>query len=411
MTTLPDRRRVVTVARAQAVPLVLLAAGAVVAAVGLIKAPERTWPNLLIDGFYFLSLGVSGAFFVATQRLTSARWSAGLRRVPEALMLTLPVAAALMVVIYLGRHQLYPWADPAALAHEPAIAGKVTYLKPGFVTVRMIAVIAIWMVFAFRFRKASLAQDRSPDQALFYHARLNRHAAIFTPVFAITFSLAAYDWIISLEPEWFSTMFAVYVFAGTFVQGIAAVTLTTLLLRRRGLLGKEAGAEQLHDLGKMLFAFSTFWAYIWVCQYLLIWYGNIPEEATYYVARTSGAWLPLFLINLLVNWIIPFLALLSARAKRTPRILMSISILFLVGHWLDMYILVAPSKWTAPHFGVPEVLVAAGFAALIYLATARSLARAPMVPMNDPVLLADRLPAEPVAAHAHAQGKLQGGDR
>lgn len=380
-----------TLLRALAALVALGAAGAVF---GLVTAPERTWPNLLVDSFYALSIGVSALFFFATQRLTSARWSVALRRVPEAFMLTLPVAAVLMVVVYLGRGSLYPWA--AGLPHEGGYAGKTIYLEPTFTTVRMAVVLVVWIAFALAVRRVSLAQDGGADRALDRprrslegHGRLNRLGGAFAPVFAFTFTMAAYDWIISLEPDWFSTMFAVYVFAGTFVQGIAAITLAVVLLHRRGLFGDRVGGPQFHDLGKMMFAFSTFWAYIWVCQYLLIWYGNIPEEVTYYIRRTSGAWLPVFLAGLIINWIIPFLVLLPVRAKHNPRVLAGVSALLLFGHWLDLYIMVMPSKWAAPAVGPIEVSLAVGAAALVALVFVAVLGRAPLVPTNDPVLASD----------------------
>jgi hypothetical protein len=373
-------------------PAGLLVVGVATVVYGLAADPARTWPNLLVGSFYVLSLAVSAIFFFATQRLTSARWSVALRRVPEAYMALMPVAALLMVLLSFGFESLYPWADPAGLPHHASTGGKPTYLAPGFVLARMGVILVVWIAFALRVRSVSLAQDTSARAAGVYHQRLNRLAGVFAPVFAFTFTAASYDWIISLEPEWFSTMFAVYVFAGTFVQGIAAVTLTTVVLMRRGLLGNEVGEKQLHDLGKMLFAFSTFWAYIWVCQYLLIWYGNIPEEATYYLRRTNGPWLPVFLINLFINWILPFCALLAVRAKKNQRLLAAVSALFLVGHWLDLTVMVIPSKWGAPQLGFIELGTAVGCAGLIYLVVVRALSRAPLVPVNDLVLAAERAP-------------------
>lgn len=372
-------------------PAGLVVIGVAAAVYGLAAEPARTWHTLLVDFFYVLSLGVSAIFFFSTQRLTSARWSVALRRVPEAYMALLPAAAGLMVLLSFGFEALYPWADPHGLTHHAATGGKPTYLAPGFVAARMGIVLVLWIAFAARIRSVSLAQDASAIGAGLGHTRLNRLGGLFAPLFALTFTIAAYDWIISLEPEWFSTMFSVYVFAGAFVQGIAAITLLTVLLMRRGLL-REAGQKQLHDLGKMLFAFTTFWAYIWVCQYLLIWYGNIPEESIYYLRRTNGSWLPLFLLNLVVNWIVPFCALLSVRAKTNPRLLLGVSGLLLIGHWLDLYIMVVPSKWEAPQIGLIEIGTAAGCAGLIYLVVLRALTRAPLVPVNDLVLAAERAP-------------------
>jgi hypothetical protein len=374
------------------VPIALIAIGAIAFVLGLILDAERAWLNLLVDAFYVMSLGVSAILFIATQRLSSARWSAPIRRIPEAFMLVLPAAAVLMIVLWFGFPSLYPWTDPHALHHAaaPFTPGKVTYLTPAFVYARMAAVLILWTLFALAVRRTSLAADADRDAGVRGHRRLNRQAAVFAPLFALTITTAAYDWLISLEPAWFSTMFAVYVFAGCFVQGIAAIGLATVRLRRRGAFGQGSpvGIEPVHTLGTMVLAFCTFWAYIWVCQYLLIWYGNIPEEVTYYLRRTSGAWLPVFLASFVINWIIPFFALLSRGAKRSLRTMTAVCALVLFGRWLDLYILVMPSHWTAPRFGPLEVAMAAGCAGLIYLIAVRALSRAPLVPTHDPVVAA-----------------------
>jgi hypothetical protein len=380
------------------VPLALIAVGAAALVIGLIVDPGRAWLNLLVNAFYVMSLGVAAIFFFATQRLSSARWSAPIRRIAEAFMMVLPAAAVLMVVLWFGSSSLYPWTDPHALHHAPTpfTPGKVTYLTPAFVWARMAAVLILWTLFALRIRKVSLAADADRDAGLRAHQRFNRQAAVFAPVFALTISIASYDWLISLEPAWFSTMFAVYVFAGCFVQGIAAIGLATVRLKARGAFGPSSpvGGEPVHTLGTMVLAFCTFWAYIWVCQYLLIWYGNIPEEVTYYLRRTSDAWLPVFLISFVINWIIPFFALLSRSAKRSLRMMTAICALVLFGRWLDLYILVMPSHWTAPRFGPLEIAMAAGCAGLIYLIVVRALSRAPLVPIHDPIVAARRVHAE-----------------
>jgi|SRR5437867_5507873 len=182
-------------------------------------------------------------------------------------------------------------------------------------------------------------------------------------------------------------MFAVYMFAGTFVQGIAAITLAAVLLHERGLFRDWITENQFHDLGKMLFAFSTFWAYIWVCQYLLIWYGNIPEEVTHYISRTNGSWLALYTVNFLINWILPFSVLLSAGAKRRTKVLKFVTVALLLGHWLDLYQLIMPAFHpAAPSLNVVDLFITAGYGALFYLMFIRSLAKAPLVPVNDPIL-------------------------
>jgi len=381
--------------RVRGTAAVVLALGICTAIYGVLAEPQRFWPNLLVNGFYAASLGASCIFFLAAQRATGARWSASLRRIPEAFMPLVTVAAVLILVLFFGRQILYPWSRQGAVAGEPAIAGWARYLQPPWVFTRMVFVFAAWMFFAWLFRKISLQQDRHPELALVLHQKLTRYAVMFVPVFAVTLTVGAFDWLISTDPRWFSTMYAVYVFAGTFVQGIAAVTLAIVILKERGPLRDSVSDHQLHDLGKMLFAFSTFWAYIWVCQYLLIWYGNIPEEVTHYAARTNGPWLFLFALNLMANWVAPFLVLLSVRAKCTTRILKAIAILLLVGHWLDLYLLVTPSVWSAPKFGPLEMTIAAGYLALIFLVFTRSLSQAPVAPVHDPILAYE---------HVHAAG-------
>ncbi|HEY2902570.1 MAG TPA: hypothetical protein VGL59_18440 [Polyangia bacterium] len=376
--------------RARLLAGLLVGFGVGVAAHGLIFQPAEAWPNLLLAGFYFLSLAVSGLFFLAGQRVSGARWSAGLRRVPEAVMLLLPWAAIGMLALYFGRHTLFAWTHEGAFAGDPPIAGRGRYLTETGVFGRAIFTFVVWTLAAWRLRRISLAQDGDPGGNLFHHARLNRTAALFVVLFAPTFTCTAYDWILSLEPRWFSTMFAVYLFAGTFVQGIAAVTLIVAVLYRRGLLRAHIGPEQLHDLGKMLFAFSIFWAYIWVSQYLLIWYGNLPDEVPYYIKRTQGVWLPLFAVNFFVNWVGPFVVLLPASAKRNPRVLAAVSIVLLAGHWLDLYVMIMPTQPVAPLPGLYAAAIGAGTLALAFLLIVRNLGRAPLSPSNDPVLVAER---------------------
>jgi len=180
--------------------LLLLAVGVVTAIYGVIVVPQRAWPNLLLNGFYITSAGVSAMFFLATQRATGARWSASLRRVPEAFLTILPIAAVLMLALFFGRHVLYSWSNPGAMAAEPAIAGKLRYLQPSWVFTRMVVVLVTWMVFARLFRRASLHQDAHPELGLVLHEKMTRYAVAFIPVFALTLTLAAYDWLISMDP-------------------------------------------------------------------------------------------------------------------------------------------------------------------------------------------------------------------
>jgi hypothetical protein len=300
------------------------------------------------------------------------------------MMAGLPVVALLVLGLFFGRHALYPWANPGALEHDPLPPGKAFYLSTPMVFARMVAVLAAWVLLARALRRASLRQDQDPT--LDQHRRLIRYSAAFVVVFAVSFSVASVDWLMSLDPHWYSTIYAVYLFAGLLLSGLAVLTLIVLVLRRMGPLAGVVNEEHLHDLGKLLFAFSTFWAYIWVSQYLLIWYGNLPEEVTHYLRRTRGPWSTLFFLNLIVNWAIPFLVLMPRAAKRHAGVLAGVCVLLLLGHWLDLYLLVMPERLGAPNLGVLEVLVALGYAGLFFVLTSRALAEAPLLPRHDPYL-------------------------
>ena len=222
--------RVVLQDEARAVALVLMGLGVSTVVAGLAWAPDRTWPNLLLSNLYLLTLALAGALVICIQFLSGAGWAVVLRRVAEAMMSCLPVVAVMMMTVFFGRQALYPWANPDA--HEALAAGKAEYLSTPFVFTRMVLVLALWVLLARAIRKTSLLQDR--DQDLRHHHRLVRLSAMFAVVFALTFALASVDWVMSLDPHWYSTIFAVYLFAGLLLSGFAAVTLIVVLLRALG---------------------------------------------------------------------------------------------------------------------------------------------------------------------------------
>ena len=182
-------------------------------------------------------------------------------------------------------------------------------------------------------------------------------------------------------PGWTSTIFAVYWFAGVLAGGTAAIVLASILLAERGYLAGVLDEDRLHDYGKLLFAFTTFWAYIWLSQYLLIWYGNVPEETTYYVSRTSDRWIALFLLNLALNWVVPFVVLIRRDAKRSAAVLKWIAIVVLAGRWLDLYVTVMPEMIPSPSVRPLDVVILCGYGAALFLIAARALADAPLVPI------------------------------
>lgn len=323
--------------------------------------PATGFHALLAASLFVLTLSLGGAVFVAVQGVSGARWWAPVRPVASALAGTLFVpSVAVAATVFLGLRSLYPWARPEVVAASHLLHGKAAWLNPPLFLARVLTVLIVWLAVTGFLRERAASGRPGPA------------SAFFLVVLAPTLSVASWDLAMSLEPEWFSTMYAVYVFAGTFLGGIAAVALLASALDARGLLPGGLGEKTRHDLGKLLFGFATFWAYIWFCQYLLIWYSNIPEETTHYVARLSRGWTALFWLNPVLSFAVPFAALLPVAAKRSRSVLVPVCLVVLAGRFLDAFLLVAPAAGPAPAF--PALALAA--AATLALATAAAFLRA-----------------------------------
>jgi len=338
-----------------------LGGGTAVALAGLLLQPAEGWAGILTAALFGITLALGGALFVAIQAAVGARWWLPLHSVASTLARTLPAPCfALALCLLFGLQELYPWARPGAMEASHLLQQKQAWLNVPWFLARAVVVLVLWfgLIGALHQRLAAFSRLPSAETG----RRLGRFAVGFLIIYAITSSVASWDWAMSLEPEWFSTMYSVYVFAGTFLGGIAAVTLLALALDRAGLLTVRLKPATLHDLGKLLFAFSTFWAYIWFCQYLLIWYSNLPEETGHYATRLAGGWSTLFYLNPMLNWVVPFVILLSAGAKRHPQTLAQVATIVLLGRWLDTYLLVAPAAGSAPDF--PLAALAASAAVL-----------------------------------------------
>jgi hypothetical protein len=361
---------------------ILALGGAATALAGLALAPGRNWISLLIAGFILTGFGLAGVVFVATQYACGASWSAAFRRVPEAMSMILPLGLGLLAAVFLFHPSVYPWTTHAS---HPGL--QQFWLRRPFFLVRAAVYMAVWLGFAAAIVRTSRRQDADGSVS---HTQCNVHLSIiFLIAFAVTFWLASFDWVMSLEPNWASTIFGIYNFAGMFSSGLALLILLVLGMRASGPLRDFVNEEHLHDLGKLLFAFSTFWMYIWFSQYMLIWYADISDETTYYVARLHNAWAPLFLVNMILNWAAPFAALLPRGTKRSPRTLGRVAAVVLAGRVLDVYLMIAPPLQGAyPLIGIWEVGVLAGAAGVLGLAFDRGIRGAAPVPLNDPHLAA-----------------------
>jgi hypothetical protein len=366
---------------------VVLAGMAVVGAAGTAGAflyadRDRCWTNFLVWFLFLLTVGLGSLFTVALNRLVGARWSVPLRRAPERIASLVVLAAPLALLALLSLHVLYPWTLPEA-AHNPVLVAKSAWLNVPFFVARVIVCVTLWLVFFALLVRGSMKQDRTRDPA--YSVRAKRLAPIFIAVFALTLTVVSFDWISSMEPEWYSDMFGVYLFVGTFLAGLAASTLAVLHLRAAGRL-PGIRADHLYNLGGLMFAFTVFWAYIGFAQYMLIWYADMPEEVVWYQRRIDGSWLGVALGLALAHFLVPFFLLLARSSKSHPRTLGIVSLVVLGAHWLDLYWMVFPVLGKPPVFGWPELSFALLFFSVGLAWVRRSMGWGADLPVGDPLL-------------------------
>ncbi len=360
-----------------------MAAAAVLAAVG--PGWGRLLDTYLVSFCFYLTLSLGALFFVLLQHVTRAGWSVVVRRVAEAFAANLDVLALLAIPVVLGMHHLYHWSHAEVIAADPMLARKASYLNPTFFTIRLAIYFAVWIYLGRFFFSRSVAQDSSGDPGL--SISMERFSGPAMVLFAFTVNFAGFDLLMSLDPHWFSTIFGVYFYAGAVVAIMAALPIAMVWLQGRGRLEHAVSPEHYHDLGKLLFAFIVFWAYIAFSQYMLIWYGNLPEETEWFLRRQTGAWTTVSLILLFGHFFIPFIVLLPRTLKRRPVLLAAAGAYMLVMHWVDLYWLAMPelSPDRVP-FGPVDVLCFVGLGGLWVGAVAWRLRRCALVPERDPRL-------------------------
>jgi len=363
----------------------LAAGGLALSALGLWLEPERAAAGLLLAANYVLGLGLGALCFLVLVRVTGGAWATAFRRVPEALAATIPLGALVLGLAFVGMGSLYEWTHADVVAKDEILRAKSGWLSVGPFLARAVLCVGLWWLFASRLRRASLRQDEGEGEAQARRARVL--SAGFLPVLAVTLSVASFDWLMSLDPHWYSTMFAWLNFAGLFTSALALMIVLLIVLRRRGPLSGVVRDDHLHDLAKLAFAFATFWAYLWFCQYMLIWYSNIPEEATWFVPRQGGAWGLLLVVTLVLHWLVPFVALLPRAPKRREGTLLIVAVVLLLGRWLDLFVVVGPTVSSeAPALGPFEVVPTLAAGSLLLLGFERVFGRHGAVPRGDPAL-------------------------
>ncbi len=337
---------------------------------------------------YVLSFTLGSMLFVLVQHLTRAGWGVVIRRMQELIAsAVLPLSILflpILVAVLMGNGEVYQWNNPAFVADHPLVQAKASYLNSGWFTVRAVAYFAIWIFITRFLLRNSLKQDQTPDPSITIKLEERSGPLIF--LFALSCTFASIDWMMSLAPEWYSTIFGVYYFAGSMVGSFALLNLLIILLQKPAGLLSPISVEHRHDTGKLMFGFTCFWAYIGFSQYMLIWYANIPEETLWFQARQNGGWEYVSLVLIFGHFFIPALLLLRRQFKRSKSQLAFVSVWLLVMHYVDLYWLIYPQFAPSPVFGLVEIGALVGLVGLFVAALVKAAGQHSLLPLNDPRL-------------------------
>ena len=348
---------------------------------------NKPWAALYVAAFFFFMISLGVLAFYGIQRAAQAGWSPVLYRVMEGITgYLLPGGIIVIVILALsGMHfnHLFIWMDPEVVAHDKLIAGKTGFLNLPFFLSRAVFFLTGWSLYRYFSRKFSLAQDEAND--ISNHKKNFRISAAFLVFYIVTESIMSWDWIMSIDPHWFSTLFGWYVFASMFVSGITAIALVTIYLKSKGYL-EFVNDSHIHDLGKFMFGISVFWTYLWFSQFMLIWYSNIPEEVTYFMTRIEDYNLPFFGM-VVMNFIFPLLILMNSDYKRINYFIVMAGIVIILGHYMDVFNMIMPSAVGDQWFiGAAEIGGFLFFLGLFIFVVFKELTKAPLLAKGDPYM-------------------------
>ncbi len=364
--------------------LIMVVIGIVAMMVAFMDDPQRGWANLLLNNVYFVSLAAGGLLFAAIQRVTHSGWSSAFLRIPEAMAGYLPVAALFFLVMIFGAHSLYHWSHEDAVAHDALLAHKAPYLHLPFWIGRMILYFALWILMFVLIRRHSLREDRVGGMEPF--RKLEHYSKIYIFIILITFSFAMIDWVMSIDAHWYSTIFAVKNFVAAFHHASIVITLVVLLLNQRGYF-PFLNRSHLSDFSRYIFMLCIIWGYFWFAEFMLIWYGNIPEETAYFIPRIRGeGWSVFFFANILINWFLPFVLLMPLALARNKSVLKLVIPFLIAGQFIDLYVQIFPGTVGEQVLGFQEIGSFIGFAGLFMLVFGYFLSRANLYPVNHPFL-------------------------
>lgn len=367
--------------------MVLLVVGIVLGVAAFFVDHTRAVYNYLIAFTFMISIGVGALFLIALEYIVGADWSVPIRRVVEFFAAVIPLLALLVIPLLLNVGELFHWSHAEAVAEDKILTAKAPYLNVTFFIVRVFVLIGLWSLFYFFFIRNSKKQDTSKDQKL---TTINiRLSAIFIPIFAFTITISAIDWLMSIEPHWFSTIIGVYFFAGTVIAALAAVTLATVLLKENGYLHPALTNDHLYSLGALMFAFVNFWGYIAFSQYMLIWYADLPEETFWFMQKWEGSWAIFSIGLIIVKFLVPYIVLVSQPSKMDPKKLKFISVWLLFAHLYDLFWFVMPEMeelsggYSFSWIDLVFPIAAVGLIILVFNMKAK---KENLIPIGDPKL-------------------------
>jgi hypothetical protein len=369
--------------------LLLIIIGAVSIIFGFISDPKATWANYLIVNYYFFSIAMGGAFFFVIQSISQSGWSSAFKRVSEAMMSYIPFAAVFFLLLWFGMNDLYHWSYKGSVALDPIVQHKSVYLNIPFFFARMILYFLLWIVFIRKLRQISVQEDLADplntDGIMYLFGKSELYSKILIFILAVTFSLSAIDWIMSLDVKWYSTIFALKNLVAAFLHGVSILTLIVFILYKKGYF-PFLNEFHLHDFARYIFMLSIVWGYFWFAQFMIIWYGNIPEETIYFNVRWQEGWKILFFLEIGLNWFIPFMVLLPVKASRNMTLITIVILVLIVGQYIDLFVQVIPGTTGALKFGWISAGTFLGYAGLFSLVVATTLSKAKILPSNHPYL-------------------------
>jgi len=371
------------------ITLLLIAIGVVTIIFGLITDRKTTWANYLIVNYYFFSLAMGGAFFFVVQSISQSGWSSAFKRVSEAMMSYIPFAALFFLMLWFGMKDLYQWTHKEAVALDPILQHKSVFLNIPFFFARMIIYFLLWIGFVWKLRQISLREDladpANTNDIMVLFGKTELYSKIFIFILAVTFSLSAIDWIMSLDVKWYSTIFALKNMVAAFLHGVSILALIVFILYKKGYF-PFFNEYHLHDFARYIFMFSIIWGYFLFAQFMIIWYGNIPEETAYYSLRWQEGWKVLFFLEIVLNWLIPFMVLLPVKASRNMTLITVVIIFLIIGQYIDLFVQIIPGTTGALKFGWISAGTFLGYAGLFALVVATTLSKAKILPFNHPYL-------------------------